>query len=316
MNIGTPKRNKRRRETYFDIFAKQPGHEDLTNGEYFFCPLCRRGFDRDALHQEPPQLTLAHIVPKALGGKWQTLACFACNSTNGTDLERDLVRSQEILDWHAGVGPIEVRLGEEGKISATLTRKPDENRFVFEIRTPMESPSVKEHYERMKNIDPVKGHEIKFRFDVNRDSRTRAAIYQSALLLLFRQFGYDFIRRDTYRSLIDQVAHPDEEIAKYNIVVLSDKMKPAFENDEAAVMFVQKPFPSILSMLRFRSPGKRDQCLGVMLPGPGETLPETELPLHFSGGLVKYNPQMLKEKGYFVGLWNYCRNMPVPPSAG
>src|SRR2546421_8889508 len=70
----------RERQRLFDLFTRQPGHQDLTQGMIFYCPLCRRPFGREALAAHSLLLTLAHIIPDALGGTWTTLACIKCNN--------------------------------------------------------------------------------------------------------------------------------------------------------------------------------------------------------------------------------------------
>src|SRR3712207_4661450 len=116
--------NQEKRERLFDLFVGQPGHEALTQGKFFHCPLCRRVYEREATGGDDPKLTLAHIIPKALGGMWETLACKGCNNVNGSDIESDLLLSQRITDCIAGRGEIEVRMGEAGIVRASLRRGP------------------------------------------------------------------------------------------------------------------------------------------------------------------------------------------------
>lgn len=101
-----------RRGKQFDRFVGQPGHEDMTQGQFFFCPLCRRPFDRDATGGDNPQLTLAHIIPQSLGGTWATLACAPRNNGHGHTIETDLLESHRVSDWVGGRGSIEVRIPE------------------------------------------------------------------------------------------------------------------------------------------------------------------------------------------------------------
>ncbi len=136
--------NAARRAMLFDQFTKQRGHEDVTRGEIFFCPLCRTPFSREALDPAHLRLTLAHIIPDALGGTWTTLACDECNNDKGGhELEADLAASMRVSDWVQGTGSLEVRMAD-GRVRATATRFPDENRLHFDITTPMASPSVQE----------------------------------------------------------------------------------------------------------------------------------------------------------------------------
>jgi hypothetical protein len=140
-----------------------------------------------------------------------------------------------------------------------------------------------------------------------RASRCWAAVCQSAYLLLFRHFGYDFARHPTYSPLREQVIRPDEQVPTRNIHVLgADTAARILEGSQAAVMFVREPVRALLAVLRFRSPGGVDQVLGVLLPGPGEPdLPRLDLQT-FSGEIVPYEPELMAEQqGYFWLRWHH-----------
>jgi hypothetical protein len=57
------------RERLFVQFTRQPGHTDLTQGLFFFCPLCRRPFGRDA---PDGKVVLTLKVWALLRGRWQS----------------------------------------------------------------------------------------------------------------------------------------------------------------------------------------------------------------------------------------------------
>ena len=117
-------KNAARRGRLFDLYVRQPGHEDVTQGRIFWCPLCRRPFEREATAGDNPRLTLAHIIPESLGGNWTTLACADCNNGNGHEIEVDLLASHRFADWAAGRGTMKVRMGEDGKVRAESRRDP------------------------------------------------------------------------------------------------------------------------------------------------------------------------------------------------
>jgi hypothetical protein len=256
----------KRREIYFDLYSKQPGHLDMTEGKNFYCPICTIGFTRDALLVKCLCVSLAHIIPASLGGTWVTLTCSGCNHRNGTELENDLLKYYQIKDWSRGDGSIPVTIGEEKRIRASLTR-PESNKMSFRVHTPFDSPHVKKHYDYIGSTEFASGGQFSFSFQTNRPKRTNAAILQSAYLLLFRFFGYDFARLDTYQPYREQILNPDKEIIRHNIATLTDEMGARFEDKQGMIMFVSHPSPFILAMLRYKSPAKKAQYLGVMLPG-------------------------------------------------
>jgi len=251
--------NAARRMMLFDQFTKQRGHEEMTRGEIFFCPLCRTPFGREALALANLRLTLAHIIPDALGGTWTTLACDERNNDKGgRELEADLSASMRVSDWVKGTGSLEVRMGD-GRVRATATRFPDENRLHFEITTPMASPSVQELHRCGSAIvqNPAAAQPMNFTLPWFRAGRCWAAVCQSAYLLMFLYYGYDFARSPTYGPLRQQILRPDEQIVTGNIFVIGeDAAANILEGRQAAVIFILKPVRAVLAVLRFRSPGK------------------------------------------------------------
>ena len=265
--------NAEKRGRLFDLYVRQPGHEDITQGRYFCCPLCRRPFEREATAGDIPLLTLAHIIPEALGGTWTTLACADCNNGHGRKVEDDLLASHRFADWVTGRGTMQVRMGEGGKVRAESRRDPEENHLSFTVTTPMASPAVRVHKQQLATIaeNPSGGHELKFVLPWFRPGWCWAAVCQSAYLLMFKYFGYDFARNHRYNFIRDQIFLPDGAERAGHILVLPAPIAEQFlEGNQAAVVFVRQPMRAILAVLRFRSPGGTDQVLAVGMPGPDE----------------------------------------------
>ena len=141
--------NAARRRRLFDLYVRQPGHEDLTQCRIYWCPLCRQPFEREATAGDNPRLTLAHIIPESLGGSWTTLACADCNNGHGHEIEVDLLASHRFVDWAAGRGTMKVRMEEVGKVRAEALRDPQANRLSFGVTTPMVNPAVRVYKERL-----------------------------------------------------------------------------------------------------------------------------------------------------------------------
>jgi HNH endonuclease len=303
--------NAARRAMLFDQFTKQRGHEDVTRGEIFFCPLCRTPFGREALDPANLRLTLAHIIPDALGGTWTTLACDECNNDKGGhELEADLAASMRVSDWVQGTGSLEVRMGD-GSVLATATRFPDENRWHFEITTPMASPSVQELHRRGEAIvqNPAAAQTMNFTLPLYRPGRCWAAVCQSAYLLMFHYYGYDFARSPTYGPLRQQILRPDEQIVTGNIFIMGEDVAAnVLQGKQAAVMFILKPVRAVLAVMRFRSPGKVNLVLAVVMPGPGEPPLEPTAITNFSGTVVPHEPELMAEQQGLLWLrWHQWR---------
>jgi len=259
-----------RRQRLFDLFVNQPGHRDLTERKQFWCPLCRRPFTREDTVGDPPTLTLAHIIPECQGGTWMTLCCRACNNDNGHEIERDFLTSQKISDWIHGRGTIPVRLGDGRKVKAEMSRDPERNHIQIDILTPMRNPAVVAHKEKMVNA--AAGESFDLTLPWFRDGWWRATVCQSAYLLMFKYFGYDFARCATYNYLRDQVLDPDNDCPGFLYAEFPPQVAAQLlEGKQAAVIFVREPMKLILAVMRFTSPGKADQYLAVPMSGPGES---------------------------------------------
>ncbi len=262
-----------KRGRLFDLFVNQPGHQDLTRGTIFWCPLCRKPFSREHVVGDPPALTLGHIVQECLGGTWKTLCCRWCNNGNGHEIERDFLASHRVTDWAQGCGKIDVRMGEGGRVKAEMRRDPTTDRIDIRIITPMANPAVPAQRVMLEELlkNPESGNSFSVTMPWFRPNWCKATICQSAYLLMFKYFGYDFARCGTYNVIRDQVLEPDTEQPGLKILVVPPEIADQFlEGQQAAVIFVREPMRAILAVMRFRSPGKIDQVLAVVMPGPGE----------------------------------------------
>ena len=100
----TPGQIEKRR--LFDVFAANlqlyfPDIQDT-----FVCPLCKKCFTRESIDDA---LSLAHIVPKGLGGKNCVLTCKDCNSWTGTTFDSQAIAERKFVQLLAGNGSSRVR---------------------------------------------------------------------------------------------------------------------------------------------------------------------------------------------------------------
>jgi hypothetical protein len=261
--------NAAKRLRLFDLFVSQPGHADITHGKYFFCPLCREPFNREDCVGENPKLTLAHIVPDSQGGTWKTLSCAGCNNNNGREIEKDFLTQQKLSDWVYGRGAIPIRLGEGGKIKGEMTRDPVNNRTHIKILTSEKNRAVAAYKEQV--MATKRGDEFKVTTPWFRNGWNKATICQSAYLLMFRSFGYDFARCETYELVLRQIRDPHQDHNDVlTAVVPPDVAAELLEGKQAGVYFVSEPVKCILAVMRFTSPGKAGLFEAVVMPGPGE----------------------------------------------
>lgn len=279
----------------FDLFVNQRGHTEITHGMYFFCPLCRERFVREDCVGDNPRLTLAHIVPDKQGGTWRTLSCAACNNDNGSAIEIDFLTQQKLSDWPHGRGPIPVRCGDSGALKADMTRDPVNNRTHIKILTSEKNPAVAAF--KQQGMAAREGDRFKMTTPWFRNGWSKATICQSAYLLMFRSFGYDFARCETYNLILRQIRDPNED---HNDVLTAhvppDVAAELLEGEQARVFFVSQPVKCILAVMRFTSPGEAHLFEAVVMPGP-EELPLTEFEM--SGMCYAPVEDNVELKGYW-----------------
>jgi hypothetical protein len=301
--MAVEKAEKRKR--LFHQFANQPGHADLTEGRYFVCPLCRIGFIPEALDTDPPLLTLAHIIPESLGGTWTTLACAECNSSNGRGIEKDLLTKSRIRDWAHGRGELDVLMGAGGRVRAVVSRDPVRNHTDVRVRTPMASPAVQGLQAQLQNIAGGSLEEIPFGFRASRGNYCWAGVCQSAYLLMFHYFGYDFARNRSYRYLREQIEAPDEQPRRGVIRVFREQQAvELLEGKQAAVVFVGAPVKALMAVLRYRSPGNANEFLGVVMPGPGQPPLEATDLAGLKYAAIPYTPEYVAHQGSLRIMWD------------
>jgi hypothetical protein len=281
----------------FDLFLNQRSHTNMTRGKYFFCPLCREPFIRDDCVGDNPKLTLAHIVPDKQGGTWRTLSCAACNNGNGSAIEKDFLTQQKLSDWFHGRGPIAIQLGEGVAVKAEMSRASVNNRTHIKILTSEKNPTVAGYKEQL--IAAIQGDEFKMTTPWFRNGWSKATICQSAYLLMFRNFGYDFAHCETYNMILRQIRDPNQD----HNDALTTHVPPnvaadLLEGKQAGVFFVSEPAKCILAVLRFTSPGKADLFEALVMSGPGE-LPQTE----FAMSGMRFSP--LEDNVELKGRWDY-----------
>lgn len=300
------------RERLFDLYARQLELGGVTPTGIFVCPLCREGWTRESLCVPDPGVSLAHVVPEALGGRLRTLACTPCNNGNGARLEADLARSLAYQDWVRGVGSWPARLrGEFGDLGIEFRRSEGLSRWSLTVVEGQTNPACVSALDEW--LAANRGQtDADIRWNITWSVRTRhrnatAAIYQSAYLMMFAYFGYDFALRDHYEPLRRQVLRPDERAWPGHIALLSPSQDCP---GDGAVMFVRRPKPCVCVMLRFRPPSGSERLLGVILPGPDEQecrVPELSQG-ELDGTVVPYRPDVLATRPwYFAGLWRYLQ---------
>jgi hypothetical protein len=242
-NSGSEKRRR-----LFDLYSKHLALGEPDKQGIFVCPLCHTGFTGSDCEGDNPRLSLAHFIPRELGGKGSdcTLACSDCNNGVGTKLEAALVERWKADDFAAGIGTIRARLsGSFGTVSAEYELSPQQGSISFfglpKHSNPTHSAALHRYLTEMSkeaagevnfSVTPAYRHQPHL---------VKAALYHSAYLVMFAHFGYFFVCHPHFEPLWERIANPEEENWRSPMFV-DDQVARGFPmKGRAGVVFLREP---------------------------------------------------------------------------
>lgn len=282
------------------------------SGDTILCPICVRPFGREALEGNDPILTLAHIIPDALGGNRCTLACKDCNNGNGEELEAFLVRRFRDEDFLTGVGTKNCRLrGDFGSIGVEVQAGQPDGSWALLIIDKQTNPAHRQNLDEAlaENTQAAAGLNLTFEHNPH---QVIAAIYQSAYLQLFDMFGYQVVLDPRFEPLRQQIRNPESEILPRTFTIPPDDwVEKSFENMPYVILFAKEPVSSIRVCLRFRPDGGLPRVLCITLPGmDSESWPE-DVNGKVRGEIfrIRGDRSQLPEP-HLQGLWDIAKQKP------
>ncbi len=284
----------------------------------FVCPLCSREFNREAVIGPNSLLSIAHIIPRSLGGRSVTLTCTPCNNDAGREMETALVERFIAEDWRAGVLRKEARMdGPFGDIAVEVGISEAENIWsiyaVPQQSNPANIESMKDYLNACQN-NPGSNLDFSVSMDYqHRPSHAKATLYQSAFLLMFNYFGYEFVLHPHFAPILQGIHNPEAGIWKTRFPVIPEAFASSLLGiRDHAIVFLREPVAAILIVLRLqpRKGGKKGQrrVLGVLLPGlDSDSLPTEDL-RDFKVSVVRLNPEnLLRTKFSLRKTWNLVK---------
>jgi hypothetical protein len=296
----------KKRRRLFDLYSRHIRLYDSDQRDIFWCPLCLDGFRPEALGGPEPALTLAHVIPKSLGGRYCTLTCKSCNNDNGGhQIEAPLVERFLAEDCMAGAIRQEGRLsGTFGEIGVQFGRSPEQNAwsvFVLAERSNRDClDSFKKHLFQAK-AEGNTAFSMRLTVPYRHQPRcVEAALYQSAFLLMFAHFGYEFVVHPHFAQLREQIRRPGEGTWRTRIFTPTEEsVHSLLGTREHAVMFLRNP-TAIVTFLRLHPKGGRQRVLAVVLPG----LDDPALPANdwktFDGGVLPFQPEAVADTRHYM----------------
>jgi hypothetical protein len=307
-----------KRQRLFDLYTRHVTLYEPDKQGIFYCPLCLRAFTQEALNGPNPYLSLAHIVSESLGGTTSTLSCTECNNNSGSRLEGNLVKRLLLEDRVLGQLRIpKARFtGPFGNIGVEFEFSPDGRSWSIFAIPKQTNPADLERVEKCFN-DLVAGRTGNVSFSLGFREKldglgARLAIYQTAYLLMFRYFGYEYILDPNVAVVREQLMNPTADTWNTQIAVVSNLSDTVWKSGKTcAVMFLREP-RAVLVLLRLQPKSGQARTLGVVMPGferPYDLL----VPIgDFNGKVIPYAPDaLLDTKWYGHQLWRWVQGVGI-----
>lgn len=209
------------KEQLFETFSANLGFYFKDFEGRFACPLCLRVFSREQISE----LSKAHIVAEGLGGTEYTLACRKCNNYIGGQIEGVEIEHARTVKSLCGKSkePVKAHFevhdskGVAGLISANvLIKDQDCSNIHFDFRreasNPAEMQSVINWFTR-KTSSKSSNWNFRFTVKVCRDQhRANLTYLHAAYMLLFHNFGYEWIAEPSAETIRQQLFNPREKL--------------------------------------------------------------------------------------------------------
>jgi len=233
----------------------------------YMCPLCPKGFLRDAV-ADPDHLTLDHIPSEKLGGRIEgaVLLCKDCNNKAGAKLDGPLKRVLDAADFTAAVPGSSVEgwytLAPGTKMTATI--RYDDGGTLQILGDPRRSNPRHRDIENAFLASLPDSDQLTWKMggSLGKPRLADIALLRYGYLMLFRQFGYGAIVHETMRRVRDQINKPDEQILPYSWVL----MDIGYPDESLGVNIITEPSPAQSYLIVFDLLTKRRTRCGVILP--------------------------------------------------
>jgi len=179
-------------QKHLDCLIQNSSQYVPVNSELFHCPICGRGFPREA--SEWRHISKAHIWPEALGGKDWTVLCTLCNNEMGARIDSDfiyIVRNNYDFLSPDGVGAKQrfKLVNDDYSVLARIWKTDEVKGFRFEVIPGKQHPKIESAIMNLPS-----GGSLSITPEPSRIHRTSVdvGLASVAFLTLYKHFGYQF----------------------------------------------------------------------------------------------------------------------------
>ncbi|HYD50448.1 MAG TPA: HNH endonuclease [Terriglobales bacterium] len=235
----------------------------------FLCPMCGREFDESALHTKPPELCIAHIIPKAVGGTIYTLACRACDNGLGSRFDSHRKDEQQFHDLLLGRSSVEAVVRADGcQFPVDLRFNSAQRRIDVRVLPKHAAPGAFGRFIASWG----EGSRSNVTFWTGDTRRVILSLLCSALLTMFRQYGYEYVLQshiqDVRRLIQDPDAGPLPSIV--TTIPAGATLASGHPLSCPSINVVTEPRDCSCFMIVLPGPSELAAMRGVLIPGFGE----------------------------------------------
>ena len=219
------------------------------------CPLCwtEKVFD---------ELTLEHMVPGSVGGTLTTLTCEQCNNSHGSALDSHLSRYLRSLEAIEGHGMVDAVLDINGHRLRANFDAIDKNFHIIAKATDPSAQSASRA--ELASGQPVTVNVV-FSFGF-RENNFNTAILRSAYLILFKCFGYEYVRHDIVQSVRRRIIDISLDTPNLKSLILGLNFEPPWDAQHYVFEAMIDDVRCFVVVVRIRQ--KITKYLAACLPCP------------------------------------------------
>jgi hypothetical protein len=253
------------RERLFSLYASNLSiyHPNVT--DQFLCPICLTLFTRDALINNPPELSLAHIIPKSLKGRLYTLVCRRCDNWIGSEYDSQLAREKHFRDWVQGATSISGHLKYDNKevpVECCLKGSTIEFRDI-----PKKSPPNSWEQFLKTAVSDWSNFKLTFTVSTFNPSKVNISILYSAFLMMFYQLGYEYILSPNVRKVRQFIQGSGFPENMHKAILLLSKGSQDLPHILPSVSILVEPHIIRSFIVTLPTPRKGEAARCVLLPG-------------------------------------------------
>jgi hypothetical protein len=232
--------------------------------DHFLCPVCKSVFSREDLNN----ISLAHIVPKSMGGKLMTLACSKCDNRIGHDYDIHLSQEKEVLRQIEEKGLYsKLNCGSEKYGIISKWHLSNSGHLDIHIKPPDNVPA-NIWRKRMDEIAYSKNRKFQIKINLFSPERRNISYIYSSFLLMFSKLGYEYIFSPNVYSICQMLMGDYSSLKNHQLVV--DLPKPSWQVHIPSIYTLINPVETRTFCISLPST-KTGRIRWVFLPGFGKT---------------------------------------------